>query len=126
MKHFVGLDVSMKETAVCVVDDFGQRVWEGSVASPADAIATIMREEAPDLVRAGMETGPQAVWLWHALREKEIAVDCIHARRAAAALKLQANKTDRTMPSGLPVWCTVAGMNRWRSSPLTVTECVPF
>lgn len=101
MKHFVGLDVSMKETAVCVVDDAGQRVWEGSVPSSADAIGAIMREKAPDLVRAGMETGPQAVWLWHALREKGIAVDCIHARRAAAALKLQANKTDRNDAFGL-------------------------
>lgn len=87
MKHFVGLDVSMKETAVCVVDGAGQRVWEGSVPSSANAIAAIMREKAPDLVRAGMETGPQAVWLWHALRDMGIAVDCIHARRAAAALK---------------------------------------
>lgn len=63
MKHFVGLDVSMKETAVCVVDSAGQRVWEGSVPGSANAIAAIMREKAPDLVRAGMETGPQAVWL---------------------------------------------------------------
>lgn len=53
MKHFVGLDVSMKETAVCVVDDHGQRIWEGSVASSADAIAMIIRQKAPDLVRAG-------------------------------------------------------------------------
>lgn len=88
MKHFVGLDVSMKETAICVVDDAGQRIWEGSVPSTADAIAATAIEKAPDLVRAGMETGPQAVWLWHALRERGIAVDCIQARRAAAALKL--------------------------------------
>ncbi|PVA08800.1 IS110 family transposase [Pelagivirga sediminicola] len=101
MKHFVGLDVSMKETAVCVVDDAGQRIWEGCVTSSADAIAAIIWEKAPDLVRAGMETGPQAVWLWHSLRERGIAVDCIHARRAAAALKLQANKTDRNDAFGL-------------------------
>jgi transposase len=95
MKHFVGLDVSMKETAVCIVDETGQRIWEGNVPSTADAIAAIIRSKAPEMVRAGMETGPQAVWLWHALRDQGIAVDCIHARRAAAALKLQANKTDR-------------------------------
>jgi predicted NBD/HSP70 family sugar kinase len=46
MKHFVGLDVSMKETAACVVDDAGQRVWEGSVPRPADAIAAIIVEKA--------------------------------------------------------------------------------
>ena len=101
MKHFVGLDVSMRETAVCVVDEAGQRIWEGRVSSTADAIAAIIRSKAPDLVRAGMEPGPQAVWLWHALRERGMAVDCIHARRAAAALKLQANKTDRNDAFGL-------------------------
>ena len=101
MKHFVGLDVSMKETAVCVVDEAGHRIWEGRVSSTADAIAAIIRSKAPDLVRAGMETGPQAVWLWHALRDRGMAVDCIHARRAAAALKLQANKTDRNDAFGL-------------------------
>ena len=101
MKHFVGLDVSMKETAVCVVDDSGQRIWEGSVPSSADGIAGIIREKAPNLVRVGMETGPQAVWLWHALRKHGIVVDCIHARRAAAALKLQANKTVRNDAFGL-------------------------
>ena len=63
MKHFVGLDVSMKETAVCVVDDHGQRIWEGSVASSTVAIAEAIRQRAPELVRVGMETGPQAVWL---------------------------------------------------------------
>ena len=101
MKHFVGLDVSMRETAVCVVDEAGQRIWECSVPSSADRIAAVIREKAPQLVRAGMETGPQAVWLWHALRDRGIAVDCIHARRAAAALKPQANKTDRNEAFGL-------------------------
>lgn len=101
MKHFVGLDVSMKETAVCVVDEAGQRIWESSVPSTADAIASIIRSKAPDLVRAAMETGPHAVWLWHGLRDLGITVDCIHARRAAAALKLQANKTDRNDTFGL-------------------------
>ena len=50
MKHFVGTDVSMKETAVCVVDEAGQRIWEGSVPSTADAIASILMEKAPELV----------------------------------------------------------------------------
>lgn len=59
MKHFVGAVVSMKETAACVVDDAGQRVWEDSVPSSTDAITAIVRERAPDLVRAGMETGSQ-------------------------------------------------------------------
>lgn len=39
MKHFVGLDVSMKETAVCVVNEAGERIWEGTVRSFPDKIA---------------------------------------------------------------------------------------
>lgn len=64
------LDISVKETAVCVVNEAGQRIWEGGVPSTAEAIAAITTQKAPALVRAGMETGPQAVWLWHALRTK--------------------------------------------------------
>lgn len=101
MPHFVGLDVSMKETAICVVDETGKRLWEGSVPSSAAAIAAAIHSKAPDFARAGMETGPQAVWLWHSLHDLGIKVDCIHARRAAAALKLQANKTDRNDAFGL-------------------------
>jgi transposase len=60
-----------------------------------------LSRHAPGLDRAGMETGPVAVWLWHALREAGVPLDCIHARRAAAALKLQVNKTDRNDARGL-------------------------
>ncbi|PIL17313.1 hypothetical protein P775_24220 [Puniceibacterium antarcticum] len=66
----MGLDVSMKETAGCVVEDAGQRIWEGSVPSTSDAIAGIIPEKAPALVRAGTQTGPQAAWLWHALWDR--------------------------------------------------------
>lgn len=84
MPHFVGLDVSMKETAVCVVDETGQRIWEGSVPSTPVAIATVIRAKAPELARVVMEAGPQAVWLWHALRELGIAVDYPCAARGGS------------------------------------------
>ncbi|MFA9232140.1 MAG: hypothetical protein ACEQSU_15565 [Microgenomates group bacterium] len=95
----------MKETAVCVVDDSGQRIWEGSVPSSADGIAGIIREKAPNLVRVGMETGPQAVWLWHALRKHGIVVDCIHARACGGCLEAASQQNGsqrcfRPRPSG--------------------------
>ena len=52
-------------------------------------------------MRIGIETGPMTVWLWHALTERELPVVCLHARHAAAALKLQMNKTDRNDAFGL-------------------------
>jgi transposase len=101
MTHYVGLDVSLKETAVCVVDEAGEIIWQGKVATCVEDIASALGLHAPELVRAGMETGPVAVWLFHGLRGMGLPIDCIHARRAAAALKLQANKTDRNDARGL-------------------------
>ena len=76
-------------------------VWQGKVATQPEAIASVLGRHAPQLARAGMETGPVAVWLSHGLRDLGVPIDCIHARRAAAALKLQANKTDRNDARGL-------------------------
>lgn len=101
MTLYAGLDVSMKETAICIVSDTGLRVWEGKVPTCVETIANVLLTRAPGLTRAGMETGPCAVWLWHGLRASGLPVECIHARRAAAALKLQLNKTDRNDAHGL-------------------------
>ncbi len=98
---YAGLDVSLKETAICVVDDSGDVCWQGKVTTGIDAIADALQRHAPGLVRAGMETGPVAVWLSHGLNATGVPIDCVHARRAAAALKLQANKTDRNDARGL-------------------------
>jgi transposase len=94
MTLYVGLDVSQKETEICVVDGDGRRTWRGKCFSDPECIATALREHAPDAVRVGMETGPLAIWLWHGLRALRVPIDCIHARHVAAALSLQVNKTD--------------------------------
>ncbi|WP_155740999.1 IS110 family transposase, partial [Burkholderia diffusa] len=51
--------------------------------------------------RVGMETGPLAVWFYHALRNRGIPVDCIHARHVHAALATQLNKTDSNDARGI-------------------------
>ena len=38
MEHFAGLDVSVKETSICIVDDTGWIVREAKVASEPDAL----------------------------------------------------------------------------------------
>ncbi|MEM6744927.1 MAG: IS110 family transposase [Pseudomonadota bacterium] len=99
--QYAGLDVSVKETAICMVDAEGAPIWEGKVATDVGEIHEALRRHAPSLTKAGMETGLVAVWLWHGLRDAGVPLDCIHARRAAAALKLQTNKTDRNDARGL-------------------------
>lgn len=101
MSLYVGLDVSQKETEVCVIDSDGRRIWRGKCPSDPDAIANELRHRAPNAIKVGMETGPLSIWLWHGLRGHGIPIDCIHARHVSAALKLQVNKTDANDARGI-------------------------
>lgn len=66
MKHFVGLDVSLDLTSVCVLDEEGAVVWRGKVASTPEALTEGIRKHAPSVVKIGLETGPLCTWHWHA------------------------------------------------------------
>lgn len=101
MEHYVGMDVSLKETSICVVDGGGEILSEGTVASEPGAIAAFIETLAPGSARIGLETGPTTTWLWHELRARGLPVICIDARHAKAALSMQINKTDRNDALGL-------------------------
>jgi transposase len=91
-RHYVGLDVSLETTSVCVLDETGAAVWRGKVASTPEALAATIRARAPAAVRIGLESGPLSSWHWHALRQAGLPVVCLDARHARAALSLQLNK----------------------------------
>ena len=95
MEYYVGLDVSLKQTSICVVDQTGSVVREGVVDSDPEAISVYVRSKAPDAVRIGLETGPTSTWLWTELKRLGLPVICIDARHAKAVLKMQINKSDR-------------------------------
>jgi transposase len=101
MDQYVGLDVSLKETCVCVIDGEGNRVWQGKCSSSPDDIEEVIRKRAPHAARVAFETGPLCVWHWHALRQASVPIVCIHARHAKAALMMQLNKTDQNDAYGL-------------------------
>ena len=101
MVHYVGLDVSLKQTSICVVNETGSVVREGVVASDPEAIAAFVRSKAPGAVRIGLETGPTATWLWTELKRLGLPVICIDARHAKAVLKMQINKSDRNDAAGI-------------------------
>ena len=62
-QHYAGLDVSLDATAICVLDAKGAVVWRGKCASTPEAIRDALRQHAPALVRAGLETGQISNWL---------------------------------------------------------------
>src|SRR5437667_806608 len=101
MVHYVGLDVSLKQTSICVVNQTGSVVREGAVDSDPEAIAAFLRAKAPGAVRIGLETGPTATWLWTELKRLGLPVICIDARHAKAVLKMQINKSDHNDAAGI-------------------------
>src|SRR5262244_2176550 len=101
MEHYVGLDVSLKLTAICIVDQTGRIEREGVVASNPEAIAAFIKSHAPRVARIGLETGATSTWLWTELNKLGLPVICIDARHAKAALKMQINKSDRNDAVGI-------------------------
>src|ERR1700726_1875155 len=95
MTHFVGLDVSQKMTAICVVDNAGHRLWRGQCPTVPEQITVLVRLHAGDDARIGIETGAMTPWLVHELRNLGLEVVCLDARHARAALKMQINETDQ-------------------------------
>src|SRR6201994_528663 len=101
MRQYVGLDVSQKETAVCVIDQDGKVLFEGKVPSDPGALAKVIGKRAPAAERIGFETGAMASWLWHELKRVGLPVVCVDARHAHAALSVRMNKSDPNDARGL-------------------------
>ena len=83
--HYVGLDVSLETTSICVIDDAGAIIWRGKCRSDPDTITAIVRQHAPGAVRVGLETGQLSNWLTLSLRRRGVPVVCMDARHAKAA-----------------------------------------
>lgn len=101
MPHHVGLDVSLKTTAICVVDEQGRRLWRGVCATDPEAISARVLKHAGADAKVGIETGAMTPWLVHGLRSAGFDVACLDARRVKAALQLRLNKTDENDAEGL-------------------------
>ena len=101
MDCFAGLDISMDETRVCVLDREGVVVRESKTESTAEAIAGELAK-APSCQRIVFETGRMAPILFHGLRQLGLPVVCVESRQAYQALKsLATHKTDRNDARGL-------------------------
>ncbi|ANY85250.1 transposase (plasmid) [Microvirga ossetica] len=100
MKHYAGLDVSVKETSVCIVDE--TRICrETKVPSHPDDLAQVLHDPAWRLERIGLEAGPLSQWLFSGLAEAGLPIVCIETRHTKAFLKAQVNKSDRNDARGI-------------------------
>ena len=101
MDHFAGLDVSVKETSVCIVDAAGKIVQEVKLASEPDALLAVLKNPVHRFKLIGLEAGPLSQWLFSALAEAGLPVVCVETRHMQAVLKAQINKTDRNDARGI-------------------------
>jgi transposase len=101
MKYYAGLDVSIKETSVCVLDEDGRIVRELKVPSHPEDLAHVLTDPARPLDRVGLEAGPLSQWLFSGLAEQGVPVVCIETRHTKAFLKAQPNKSDRNDARGI-------------------------
>jgi transposase len=101
MSVFAGLDISVKTTAVCVVDTDGRILLEAMVDSEPGAIAECLRTLERPIERIGLEAGPLSQWIYAGLVEIGLSAICVETRHMHAALSARINKTDRNDARGI-------------------------
>src|SRR5580700_8763620 len=101
MDHFAGLDVAVKETSVCIIDEPGRIVREVKVASEPEALLQVLTNPNYHFKQIGLEAGPLSQWLYSVLTEADLPVICVETRHMKAVLKAQINKTDRNDARGI-------------------------
>jgi transposase len=95
LRHYVGLDVSVKRTAVCVIDEAGTVILERSIVTHPGDISACLKAVPGEIARIGLEAGTMAPWLYNGLAEQDLPVFCIEARQMKAFAKASPVKTDR-------------------------------
>jgi len=102
MKHYVGLDVSVKQTAICIVDETGKIVREAKVTTEPEAVVALLNDAGLGYARVGLEAGPMSQWMVTGLLAAGLPVVCVETRHMRVMLKAQqVNKSDRNDARGI-------------------------
>ena len=112
MGYFAGLDVSLEETTICVVDDAGKIVREARVASEPEALVAFFGACGMTMERVGLEACSLTAWLHAGLTEAGIPAICIEARQAKAAMGRCRTRRTATTRAELRRLCALAGIAR--------------
>ena len=86
MGYFAGIDVSLEESSVCVVDAEGRIMAEAKVASEPEALVVWLRELGLVPERIGLEAGPLSQWLHAGLERAGLPVVLIETRHVKHVL----------------------------------------
>lgn len=95
MSYFAGLDVSMKETSIAIVNENGKIVFESVCRTEPEIIVEMLKESNFALEKVGIESGCISFWLVGELKELSVPAICIESKQMATLIALKVNKTDR-------------------------------
>jgi transposase len=125
MEHYAGIDVSLEQSSVCVVDATGKIVREGKVASEPEALIGWFGTLGLSLTRVGLEAGPLSQWLYAAMKAAGLSVELLETRHVRTALATMPVKSDRNDARGIaqlmrlgwfrPVHCKSIGAQEMRA-----------
>jgi transposase len=101
MEHYAGIDVSLEQSSVCVVDGVGRIVREAKVPSEPEALIRFLAQLGVAVARVGLEAGPLSQWLYAGLTKAGLEVVLLETRQVKAALSAMVVKTDRKDARGI-------------------------
>jgi transposase len=101
MEHYAGIDVSLEQSSVCVLDATGRIVREARIASEPEALIGWLGDLDLPLARIGLEAGPLSQWLHEALVRAGYPAVLLETRHVKAALSAMVVKTDRKDARGI-------------------------
>ena len=95
MKYYTGLDVSMKTTSVCIVDQHGSIILEETVPTDPICISTTINSIKLKVEKVAIESGSISHWLVQELCKRGLPIICIDSRKMSKVLSININKTDK-------------------------------
>ena len=101
MEYFVGLDVSLRSCALCIVDGKGTVLLERELPCEVKDIAECLAGFPHPIERVGFEAGTMSQHLFFGLTDEGFEVVCMEARQVNAALSAMRNKTDKNDARGI-------------------------
>ena len=101
MDYYAGIDVSLEQSSVCVVDGSGKIVREAKVASDSELLTGYFTGFGLPLVRIGLAAGPLSQWIHAGLVAAGFDVVLLETRHVKAALSAMTVKTDRKDARGI-------------------------
>jgi transposase len=109
MRYFAGLDMSLEETAICVVDETGLIMKEARAASEPEALDTLLSSLGLPLECLGLETCSLTAWLHGELKAAGWPAICIESRKAKRPWAPCRTRLIVTMRAPSPKSCEPAG-----------------